>query len=212
MRGTLARLRISGPMIDDEREERRKKMRNLQKAGCRLLHSFCVRDERREKRRRFLCQRVFEIVVRLRSIRGRRAKKRRGGRRGLFETIDGADRRWKRVLLHRPRGRRGSMPKGAEYPRQNLAFTLFAECKEGTQINQINTELVWELERKGDGWGEEIFPSLRQKRRVVEPLASKNDRITCKRTWKDYLVKVVGFYRRRSGGDIFSRGGLADYR
>ena len=48
MRGTLARLRISDPMITTSATQRRKKMRNLQKAGCRLLHSFSHDEKRRE--------------------------------------------------------------------------------------------------------------------------------------------------------------------
>jgi len=63
----------------------------------------------------------------------------------------------------------------------------------GTQINQINTELVWELERKGEGWGEEIFPSLKQKRRVIEPLASRKRPSNMQAYVEDYLVEVVGF-------------------
>ena len=94
MRGTLARLRISDPMITTSATQRRKKMRNLQKAGCRLLHSFSHDEKRRED--------VFCVSASSRSSYDydRSVNEEGDEEEGLFETNDGADRRWKRVLLH----------------------------------------------------------------------------------------------------------------
>jgi hypothetical protein len=62
-----------------------------------------------------------------------------------------------------------------------------------TQIKQITTEVIWELERKGEGWGEEIFPSLKQKRRVIEPLSTRKRLSNLQTYVEDFLVEVCGF-------------------
>ena len=139
---------------------------------------------------------MFSASARLRSITidqwTRRAKKTTRRKRGV-ETIDGADRSCKRVLP-RKMSKAGAAA-AAEYLRQSRHLRPLRRAQTGHQIDQINTELVWELERKGEGWGEEIFPSLKQKRRVIEPLASRKRKHAIGRL----LGRSVGFQKTKRG-------------
>ena len=138
---------------------------------------------------------MFSASARLRSITvdpwTRRARKTTRRKRGV-ETIDGADRSCKRVLPRKNVQSRSSSGSGISSAK-SAPSPAPPSANRGTQINQINTELVWELERKGEGWGEEIFPSLKQKRRVIEPLASRKRPSNMQAYVEDYLVEVVGF-------------------
>lgn len=189
MRGTLARLRISGPMTTTSATQRRKKMRNLQKAGCRLLHSFSHDEKRRED--------VFCVSASSRSSYDYdRSADEEGEEEEEEETV--RDERRSRSKMEASSSSSSSRTTRKNAQRSRISTPKSSSpsspsAKEGTQINQINTELVWELERKGDGWGEEIFPSLRQRRRVVEPLASKKRPNNMQAYVENYLVEVVGF-------------------
>ena len=174
-------------MITTSATQRRKKMRNLQKAGCRLLHSFSHDEKRRED--------VFCVSA---SSRSSYDYDRSVDEEGDEEEETVRDERRSRSKMEASSSSSSSRTTRKNAQRSRISTSKSTSpsspsAKEGTQINQINTELVWELERKGDGWGEEIFPSLRQKRRVVEPLASKKRPNNMQAYVENYLVEVVGF-------------------
>ena len=150
MRGTLARLRISDPMITTSATQRRKKMRNLQKAGCRLLHSFSHDEKRRED--------VFCVSA---SSRSSYDYDRSVDEEGDEEEETVRDERRSRSKMEASSSSSSSRTTRKNAQRSRISTSKSTSpsspsAKEGTQINQINTELVWELERKGDGWGEEL--------------------------------------------------------
>lgn len=195
MRGMLARISNHPSVSSSSMQKGRgggKKMRHLHNAGSQNQFSFgfCVREETRRRRDGdVLCVRASSIdygrsVDEENEEDDEEEERSRDDRRSRSKLQASSSE--KNVQSRSSSGSRISSAKSAPSPAPPSA-------NRGTQINQINTELVWELERKGEGWGEEIFPSLKQKRRVIEPLASRKRPSNMQAYVEDYLVEVVGF-------------------